>query len=874
MNLRSKTFLIVAIVVAVGTGVIAAVGQLVIKKSFHELEDREAQFHANRVQSIVATEQEFLSGKVGDWGIWDDAYEFVMGTGDSKAFIDANFPDLASSTMKVGFVAMANHAGKVLGSNAYDYHTEKPVPLADGIIKFLSNPTLHKFAESEPRKSGILRLPEGVLIYAAMQIRTSDETKAAPGTVIMGNWVDDLAVAKFAKSVQLDLSYEAYPIGVSPKAGTVAANLTSDHATSITAVDSKSLNAQAMFFDEEGSPAVSITAKLDREILARGEQSIKSFILLLSGGGMILTLLLTILIQRGVVARIVGLGRAVTDIGERHDLSARVPEQGKDEIQSLSKESNGMLKTISEKTGQMRTILTHINQGIIMVDQDGVVRGETSSAFGKMTGVSRADGRKIEDIILSRTELSADVRSQIDAFINNSVGEDVLNFEANRDILPREVTFQSGQQRRIFETDWLPITSSADVVEAVMMTLRDVTELRALREASERSRGEMERLMQIIGQPAQAVEKFFQSTSAYLASNRQAMGAVQNPDDLTEDRKSLLRRNLHTLKGNARAMGFSHLTEVLHEAEDKLFLLLATKLTSGADEHELRNVLADQTKKIEGELSLYQGASSRLIAHGKPGHSHSHGVDPLKLDEIVSRTVHFVDRIYANGKLPTSKREALELKFLALSLRHESLASHIKGWEALAISLAQELSRKSPHVIFKSDGDFILTQEAEAAISDGMMHMIRNSMDHGFKDGAVMPEITITANQQAGGRLKITYRDNGVGLNLAKIRSVAAQKGTDVTNLSDTDVAELIFVDGVSTSDTVSEISGRGTGMAAVRSFLDNLGGHCKLQLDSDNNAYGNRGFYLEMEIAKGGVLYSTHDDAEVSGAKVKLVNS
>ncbi len=871
MNLKTKAFLIVALAVSTGVGVLATIGQVVIMKGFRELETREASFHANRVKSVVEAEKDFLANKVGDWGIWDDAYQFV--NGNAPGFIETNFPDTASSTIKVGLIAIANHDGVVLGSNAYDYRNEKAVPLQDGVVNFLKRKDLHHFETASEVKTGILRLSEGVLIYAAVQVRTSDEAKAAPGTVLMGNWLDNFTVSKFAKTVQLDLEFETYPSGVSIPNGSKAYGLTPQVSTRLTPESDALLTATTVFFDTKGDAAAVITAKLNRDILARGGESVRAFTVMLAVGGLILTVLLTVLIQKGVVSRIIGLSRAVTDIGARHDLGARVPESGSDELRLLSREINGMLGTIAEKTGQMTTILTHINQGILMLDQDGVVRGETSTAFGKMTGVSRADGRKIDDIVFGRTDLSNDARSQIDAFLGNSVGEDVLNFEANRDILPREVGFHSGVQRRYFETDWLPIVAPDDTVERVMLTLRDVTELKALKEATEKSREEVERLVQIIGQPALAVDKFFQSASNYLGAIRETMSGVQAVSDLTDEKRSLIRRSLHTLKGNARAMGFSFLTELVHEAEDKVFLLLAGAISSADGLGELRQVLAEQTKAIDAELALYLGASARLQAHGSGLSKEAQADNPLRLDEVVHRVVHFVDRtLQQSGKNDAQIKESYELKFLALSLLHETLSDYVKKWELLASSLAVELNRKAPVVQLKSDIDMILTSEAERALSDGMMHMVRNSLDHGFKDGQIMPEIHLEIQKLPGGKVSMIYRDNGVGLNLAKIRSVAADRGNDVTNLSDNQIADLIFVDGVSTSDQVTDISGRGTGMAAVRSFFENLGGQCRVEVSDKNNVYGNRNFYFVIEFGKGAILCQSSPNL-VDIHPVKLVS-
>lgn len=119
-------------------------------------------------------------------------------------------------------------------------------------------------------------------------------------------------------------------------------------------------------------------------------------------------------------------------------------------------------------------------------------------------------------------------------------------------------------------------------------------------------------------------------------------------------------------------------------------------------------------------------------------------------------------------------------------------------------------------------------------IGDPLVHLVRNSVDHGIE----RPEDRIAAGKaergvlelcayHANGNVVIEIRDDGAGLNTARILAKAREKGLvgPAEQPSDAEVHELIFHPGFSTADEVSDISGRGVGMDVVRQNIRELGG-------------------------------------------------
>ncbi len=123
-------------------------------------------------------------------------------------------------------------------------------------------------------------------------------------------------------------------------------------------------------------------------------------------------------------------------------------------------------------------------------------------------------------------------------------------------------------------------------------------------------------------------------------------------------------------------------------------------------------------------------------------------------------------------------------------------------------------------------------------IADPLVHLVRNSIDHGLEMPDVRRQagkddtgtITLAASHQ-GGHIVIEVSDDGRGLNRDKILAKAQERGLAVPdNPTDSQVWDLIFQPGFSTADAVTDLSGRGVGMDVVRRNIQALGGEVQIE--------------------------------------------
>ena len=137
--------------------------------------------------------------------------------------------------------------------------------------------------------------------------------------------------------------------------------------------------------------------------------------------------------------------------------------------------------------------------------------------------------------------------------------------------------------------------------------------------------------------------------------------------------------------------------------------------------------------------------------------------------------------------------------------------------------LATDLEKEDPE--YKLVGDNVgITKGSVRLFDDIFSHLLRNSMDHGIETANQRLEVGKAKNgcinisiKDCHSHLLIEYSDDGRGLNLDAIRSKAEESGmiTPGAALSKNEVAELVFTSGLSTAESITEISGRGVGISA-----------------------------------------------------------
>ncbi len=189
-------------------------------------------------------------------------------------------------------------------------------------------------------------------------------------------------------------------------------------------------------------------------------------------------------------------------------------------------------------------------------------------------------------------------------------------------------------------------------------------------------------------------------------------------------------------------------------------------------------------------------------------------------------------------RLELLERHIRDMQDSIMSIRMVPMESIYSKFPKVVRDISKKLAKK---VEFKHYGDNVEIDKAMIeGLTDPLMHIIRNSLDHGLETPEVraasgkdeVGSIIISA-EQANGQMIITIEDDGKGIDSTKVALKALEQGqideNQYNSMSDNEKAMLVFGAGVSTAEEITSISGRGVGMDVVKTNIHKLGGAIKL---------------------------------------------
>lgn len=331
-----------------------------------------------------------------------------------------------------------------------------------------------------------------------------------------------------------------------------------------------------------------------------------------------------------------------------------------------------------------------------------------------------------------------------------------------------------------------------------------------------------------------------------------------------------LMREIHTLKGDARMVGMNDVARLSHKVEE-LFVEAQRSAFSVPEDFDLvvtmalRFVAMLLRKKEAGPLGGIDVDGFVQQIDDVLNESKLSAIKPKPLGNVPSsasapRWVETQDRVCTATQMRLAEAatqvflEHLQSSRGAAERLHsvwKTLQSEISAFSSVPVErllyrhqgAAEELARelgKTVRAQMEADG-VQLRSEAAEAVDTAVLHAIRNAVDHGIEDAASREK----ANKSSVGRIVIEARalddwievcvdDDGRGVDLEHVRSRAIELGflspERAAAASDQELVNLLFEPGFSTRRHVTDVSGRGVGLDALRNALKKIGGTIRLK--------------------------------------------
>jgi len=362
-------------------------------------------------------------------------------------------------------------------------------------------------------------------------------------------------------------------------------------------------------------------------------------------------------------------------------------------------------------------------------------------------------------------------------------------------------------------------------------------------------------------------EMFVQEALEHVESlNQHLLKFEQEPN--TREHVDVLFRSAHTLKGMAATMSYDQIREIcriieeifdkFRKGEEKITTELSNVIFLGVD--ILKQLIQDETKKINldeflnyvknpGELKQCNAESDGSLAQQLK--SPTVRVKMQDLDSLVNlvgemmiskmrleQIMHTHDSDEGREILMTLGRLITDIQYQTMKIRLVPIDQVFNRFSRMirdvSISLGKEVKLEV------EDSGIELDRTVLDAISDPLLHMLRNAVDHGLETPSERKEsgksetgmIRLSASRM-GDRVEIQVTDDGRGFDLEAIRRKALEKqimtSEDLTRMSDEEIIGLVGTPGLSTAKVVTDISGRGVGMDVVMTQVKNVGGYVKI---------------------------------------------
>ncbi len=388
------------------------------------------------------------------------------------------------------------------------------------------------------------------------------------------------------------------------------------------------------------------------------------------------------------------------------------------------------------------------------------------------------------------------------------------------------------------------------------------------------------------------VQEFLVESHENLDRLDQDLVALERTPDDVETLSSIF-RTIHTIKGTCGFLGFSRLESVTHVGEGLLSRLRDRELVLTADMVSGLLQMVDAVRGMlatiqscgdegDGDYSALVDELGRLQRGEQPAlaavpaaapateagelvealqtqaelrtsvSDHTIRVDVALLDKLMNlvgelvlarnRVLQFTRADSDPGFVSTSQRLNLitsELQEGVMKTRMQPVGTVWSKFPRVVRDLALQCGKQ---VRIEMEGeDTELDKTIIEAIKDPLTHIIRNSVDHGVET----PDARIAAGKppegllvlrafHEGGQVNIEVSDDGAGVDLERVRARAVERllltADQAARLSDREVANLIFLPGFSTAQTITNVSGRGVGMDVVKTSIEKIGGTVDLQ--------------------------------------------
>lgn len=448
----------------------------------------------------------------------------------------------------------------------------------------------------------------------------------------------------------------------------------------------------------------------------------------------------------------------------------------------LEKYSKTLESEVTARTREIKTILDNVTFGFVLIDSEMRVMPGFTQSCATLIGSEIQVGQLLTDV-LECDEARGDMFAVgVEQIFDDIFPEELSTFQLESRFTPGDA---------ILNLDARAVRNGEDEVIALLCSLSDIKALEAAENASRTA----EILIGILSQK-EAFDNFVHETKVHLESAKSAAFGGEH---------TYVKRAVHTVKGNAASYGLADVVSTVHAIEEK------------------GDIGVTDIEEIEASLIAFLAEHNTVLG----------------LDYQIEAEEHFT----------LSHQQVRELEGLLAHVDNPGIASwlvqlrqktvrDIVGPVDSYIRKLSERLEKSVNFVFEGDQVFVDSQ-IMAPVLGNLSHILRNAVDHGLEqpsDRGDKPESCnlglFIKEDDIGWTIEVS--DDGRGIDTSKLGAKAIDSGVitaaEFESMNNDERHQLVFLDGISSSDTATELSGRGVGMSAVLGAVQEHGGQVSVR--------------------------------------------
>lgn len=822
MKLRGRLILAVSITLLVV--LLANVGglQVLLSKSLHasldqmggafaNIEDQQLDQDLRRLQDAYQEEILQVEKRLLDWAQWDDSWNFMKSR--NPDFISSNLSSDVVQAMDYDAILFITQNGQVIAATLSDSNL---IPIDSIYQKLAVAQMLEPFIANDDVRSGQVKMGKTPALFAIRPITPTSGEGENRGMVVFVKLFTPNRVQNLADRLHLNIHLkscdaqnpqpqQSYPI--------------------IDKSDATWIHAAMLIRDALNKPSFEFHIQVPRKVQSQSLETQAQITEVFQGmfasnafgavlGALANIIVLVLILNRFLLGKFRTLSNTVEKIRKESDHSLRIPDLGKDEVGELGSQFNEMLHALQlvqntmQQQGKVRkALLDALPMPIVALNGHFQVAGELSRMGKKVMGEEALGKAWTEVLGLNETQ-SASLLDFLDVF--------ALGLLSPQDMAALNPITEIQIRGLWLRLTYHPLPHQENTGEAlvILVVAEDISEEKRHQDEMRKLSADNAWLKAILADPDLFVEFFRES--------RQGLDVVQQvlSSHIEESEIARAFRHVHTLQGCSSGFGLMDLSQAASKLEDQLSRILRAvqnphqtgHLKSEAEEKarfELDNLLTVLTTEQQRLL----GALNQQVSDWKSGPSLR---IPLHRLTEWSALLAMGDRdevlhsIEARLRVPLSRVLNRTLVWFPGMVRRSSKQAELQ----------------------LIGSDIPIPIEWSTSLNDILVHLLRNAMAHGIE----YPEERTLRGKSEAGHIQIQAKqqdqilefwvsDDGAGFSIE---------------------VEQAFSLGASSRENTDTLSGRGVGLHAVKTMVEELGGTITVESSTGKGAT----FHLRFDLS------------------------